>query len=133
MDLIPDGWEYQWNTYTVSGEKAVDSIQTMHLNGWEPVPAERHPGIFMPLDHKGMILRGGMCLEERPTQLSAEAREEESMKAAAQMRDQNAQFGVGNKLGRGSEERRFLSGGKAVRQGIDAAVDAPRPQYQIDG
>lgn len=140
--LIPDGWDYQWNTYTVAGEQAVDAQILMAENGWRPVPAGRHPGMFMPADHPkdGHILRGGLRLEERPEQLTLEAREEERRVAVSQVRDQNAQLGLGNlvgrggtriDLGRGHEARTFLGQGQAVRTGVETS-DAPRPRLEID-
>lgn len=132
--IIPDGWDYQWNLYTVLNEPAFDSQILMAENGWRAVPAERHEGMFMPEGYKGQILRGGLRLEERPMALTLEARAEDNKKAVSQIRDQNAQLGMGTKmnLGSGHESRTFLGNGQAVRTGLDSAVDAPRPRLEID-
>ena len=134
QQIKPDGWDYQWNTYTVAGQEAVDSMILMAENGWRPVPAERHAGMFMPEGHTGQILRGGLRLEERPMELTLEAREEDRRNAVSQVRDQNAQLGMGKKVdfGRGHEARNFLGNGQAVRSGVDRADDAPRPRLEID-
>src|SRR5947208_2011806 len=62
-ELIPSGWDYQWNTYTVVNEQATDAQLVMHENGWRPVMASRHPGRFMPAGYEGAIIRGGLRLE----------------------------------------------------------------------
>lgn len=134
--VIPTGWDYQWNTYTVAGQEAVDSQILMAENGWRPVPAERHAGMFMPEGYKGVILRGGLRLEERPIQLTQEARQEEYEKAVGQVNDQNAQLFGEKNFGRGFEKRSFAgrsrAEGEGVRQSIDVAADAPRPRLDID-
>lgn len=132
--VIPEGWDYQWNTYTVAGEQAVDSQILMAENGWRPVPSERHEGMFMPEGYKGQILRGGLRLEERPLALTIEARNEEYAKAKGQVSDQNAQLGMGAKVnfGRGHEARNFLGNGQAVRTALETSGDVPRPRVQID-
>lgn len=134
--LIPTGWDYQWNTYTVAGQEAVDSQILMAENGWRPVPCERHSGIFMPEGHKGQILRGGMRLEERPSALGEEAKQEEYEKAVGQVQDQNAQL-FGKKIGgRGFENRSFAgrsrAAGDGISQGVEVASDVPRPRLEID-
>ena len=136
QNIIPSGWDYQWNPYTVIGQLAVDSQILMAENGWRPVPSERHTGIFMPEGHKGEILRGGMRLEERPTALGDEARAEEYQKATGQVRDQNEQLFGEKNFGRGFEKRAFngrsRAQGEGVRSGVDVASDAPRPRLDID-
>lgn len=136
--IIPTGWRYQWNAVTVHGnaDPVQNQMQSMWLNGWRAVPAERHDGMFMPTGVKGEIMRGGLRLEERPAELDDEARAEDKEIAVAQMRDQNAQFGLGNRLGRGFDERKFAghsrAAGAGVRTGVEVVTDAPRPQYEID-
>ena len=77
--LIPKGWTYQWNTVTVYNDTNITRRMTnqMYNNGWRPVPAERHDGIFMPIGAKGEILLDGLRLEERPKHMSDEARAED--------------------------------------------------------
>lgn len=136
--IIPDGWDYQWNPHTITGQPATDQMIEAAENGWEPVPSDRHDGMFMQKGYKGPIIRGGMRLDERPMQLTLEAKEEEYQKAQGQMRDQNALISgsLNSRLGMGSEQRSFngnsRAAGHGIRQDIDAAVDAPRAQYNID-
>src|SRR5215469_2284972 len=61
-ELIPKGWTYQWNAISVVGNTDVvlDQANGMYENGWRPVPAERHPGMFIPRGKIGDIVRGGL-------------------------------------------------------------------------
>lgn len=90
QDIIPEGYEYQWNAVSVTGNTDVvlDKSMGFYENHWRPVPAERHPGLFMPYGTTGQIVRGGVRLEERPKYLSDEARAEQVMAARMQMRVQ---------------------------------------------
>jgi hypothetical protein len=131
-EIIPKGWEYQWNTYTVVNEMATDSQLIMAENGWRPVMTSRHPGRFMPAGHDGAIIRGGLRLEERPTALSQEARAEELDKARGQMRDQTESLKLSKKLPQGFEaNKRYRGTGGEVRMTIDRGLDIPTPNYQM--
>ena len=131
--LIPPGWDYQWNPYTVMGETQVSSQIAMAENGWRPVPADRHPGFFMPEGYKGNIIRDGLVLEERPMELSMEARHEDKVKADALVRDNRAQFGLGSRIGHGMSEdqQRYRGVGPAVKTSIGPAPEILRPQLEI--
>lgn len=63
---IPDGWSYEWRTYTVVGKENPQYQVQMQRAGWRPVPAKRHPEL-MPKDwSEGVVLIDGMLLMERP-------------------------------------------------------------------
>lgn len=79
--LIPPGMDYQWVTDTVAGQPAPQVRMSYEANAWEPVPATRHPGMFMPKGYEGEINVGGLVLMERPMELTMEAREEEYVAA----------------------------------------------------
>ena len=130
--IIPDDWDYQWNPYTVMGEVQVSSQIAMAENGWRPVPAERHPGIFMPEGHKGHVIRDGLILEERPMELTLEAREEERIKARNQQRDAKQTLGLTAKLPQGySDDPQYRGVGVQAKTTITPVMDAPRPQLEI--
>lgn len=88
----PHGWDFQWNSVSALNKELSEIHQgmstDMHENGWRPVPASRYPGIWTPKGYEGAIVVKGMRLEERPMQLSMEARREDEMRAKAQLRDQ---------------------------------------------
>lgn len=80
--IIPSGWDYQWKTRTVKGWEWVDHLVELAQNGWEPVPPQRHDGVFMPKGYKGpTIERLGMILMERDMRLTLQARGMEKKEA----------------------------------------------------
>lgn len=136
--IIPEGWVYQWNAITVLGNQDVLADQNLLMaeNGWRPVPADRHPGRYMPPGHKGAIIRGGQRLEERPRALSEEARMEELAAANQLVTDRNEALQLTTMRSRMADG--FEMGGKYrgtggnVRISIDNAVDIPRAGHEIE-
>lgn len=134
-EIIPRGWDYQWNVLEVTGMPQTGARLAMAENGWRAVPSDRHPGMFMPEGYKGPIIRDGLQLEERPMILSEEAKREEYAKATRQMADQQEQLGLVKKMPDGfSRDNPNLR--RLERQGTSRsfapAPDAPRPQLHID-
>lgn len=133
--IIPQGWDYQWNAITVVGNAEVLMDQNLQMaeNGWRPVPAERHPGRFMPAGHKGSIVRGGQRLEERPLILSEEARAEDLRKARQLVADRNESLKLVAQQGmRGGFEMGGQRGtGPQTRMTIDHGTDIPQPSYTL--
>lgn len=136
-DLVPDGWEYQWCAVTVVGNSEIllDQNLMMAENGWRPVPSDRYEGRFMPVGHKGSILRGGQMLMERPKSLCDEARAEDLAAARRLISDRNESLkltGVKNQLGPGMEMgSKYRGTGGDIRMSIDKALDAPAPSYDL--
>ena len=135
----PDGWSYQWNTVTVFNNADVVMGQQMAMrdNGWRPVPAERHPGSFVPFGKTGDIVRDGMRLEERPLEMTLEAQAEENAVARRQMQDRDeslmgAKANLRGALGKGFEMNpgRYRGTGGQLRMSIDPGVDIPSPSYK---
>ena len=139
--LVPPGWSYQWNIHSVLGNTDIvlDQGLVMAENGWRPVPAERHPGRFMPADYKGPIIRGGMRLEERPELLTIEALEEERSKATRQMADRDESLMgrkanlVGAMQGGFEMSNRYRGTGANVKMSMERPADIPRPQHTLAG
>jgi hypothetical protein len=138
-NIVPAGWSYQWNLNSVMGNTDIvlDQGLVMAENGWRPVPAERHPGRFMPAGHKGHILRGGMRLEERPEILTQEALEEERAKALRQVSDRDESL-MGRKAnvtgamqGGFEMNRRYRGTGADVKMNIERPMDIPRPKHTL--
>jgi hypothetical protein len=144
--IVPEGWEYQWNSVSVLGNGDVVRSQMMQMqaNGWAPVQAERHDGVFMPKGYKGEIVIGGCRLEERPSILCEEARLEDRANAAQLLSDRNESLkvaGVNKNLPagfdplRGAQRRVLGQGGDNIRMSIDASLDhmIPKPGHTIAG
>ena len=92
---IPDGWSYEWKTYTVLGKENPSYQVAMAHKGWEAVPRSRHPEL-MPINYQGeTIEREGMVLMERPLEITQEAKARDLRVARAQVQGKEAQLGAG--------------------------------------
>jgi len=138
-DIIPPNWTYQWNCISVTGNSDVclDQSIGMYENGWRPVPAERHPGRFVARGTKGEIIRGGQRLEERPMQLTLDAKAEDVRNARQLLSDRNESLklsGVPKAMPDGFEmnSRRRGTGGN-IRMSIDPALDIEAPSHTLAG
>lgn len=88
--FIPEGWTYQWLSQATVGKP--NNNAHFYANGWEPVPAARHDGVYMMKGHDGPIIVDDMILVERRVELTLEARAEEIKAAKQLLRTQNEQF-----------------------------------------
>ncbi len=136
-EIVPANYDYQWNTIAVYERPEVGQMLAMAENGWRSVPCGRHPGMFMPAGTppETAIVRDGLRLEERPLELTFEARAEELAKAGRQVQDQKENLGLVQKLPDGfSRDNPNLR--RMERQGTSRtyapAPDAPRPRLEID-
>lgn len=128
QDIIPDGWSYEWKTESILGEPQTAHQMHMAENGWTPVMADRHPGLFMPNDYKGPIRRDGMVLMERPIELTQEARYEEQLAAQQLMNAQKEQLGLALPSG---FDQRHPGARPKVNRSFEPA-DVARPRLEID-
>lgn len=91
-DLIPDGMSWEWKTESVYGQTDSSYMAFMREQGWEPVMADRYPGVFMEDSYHGAIRRDGLLLMERPVELTREAMAEERLAARDAIRIKEAQL-----------------------------------------
>lgn len=90
--MIPDGWSYEYRTFTVLGKEDPSYQVTLANAGWEPVPAARHPEL-MPVGYQGgTILRDGQMLMERPLEITEDAKRRDQRNARDQVRAKEAQL-----------------------------------------
>lgn len=88
--IVPDGWSYEWKMWTVWGKQDPSYQVELSGNGWEAIPAKRHPNL-MPDDWTGnSIERHGMRLMERPKFITDKANEREARKARLQVTNKEA-------------------------------------------
>lgn len=80
-EIVPDGWTYEWKTKSIYNWEHVQHQVQLGMNGWEPVMAEKHDGMFMPKGYKGPVERGGLVLMERDDRLTAQSRAIDRRKA----------------------------------------------------
>ncbi len=67
---IPDGWSYEWKTFTVVNKENPQHMRELQRNHWRPVPAKRHPEL-VPTGFAGeTIIVDGMLLMERPAAIT---------------------------------------------------------------
>lgn len=127
----PD-WTYQWNPVTALGKEMDEMELQMLANGWRPVPATRHPGIYSAPGFDGQIVVKGLRLEERPKTLTEEAMYEDQMRAQKQTRDQTDALRLTQAKLPGADVGRR---GNHIALKIDKSftADIPRPQHMIDG
>jgi hypothetical protein len=92
QSAIPEGWGYEWRRLTVYGKEDPSYQVKLAQQGWEPVPASRHPEM-MPLGTTDkFITREGQILMERPLELIEEAKLIERRKARDQVRVKEEQL-----------------------------------------
>lgn len=90
--IIPDGWSYEWKTFTVLGKENPSYQVSLAHKGWEAVPRSRHPEL-MPANHRGeTIERDGMILMERPLEITQEAQNRDKRAARDQVRSKEQQL-----------------------------------------
>jgi hypothetical protein len=91
--IIPDGWSYEWKSFSVLGKENPSYQVAVARKGWEAVPRSRHPEL-MPINHQGeTIERGGQVLMERPMEITQEAKARDLRNARGQVRAKEEQLG----------------------------------------
>jgi hypothetical protein len=124
----PPGWSYQWNAVSAINKELIEIQQgiaiDMYENGWRPVPASRHPGVYTAPGYDGAIIVKGQRLEERPLALTIEAKREEDARAKAQLRDQTDSLRLTQQKlpGANSGRAKQVSG---MRMTIDKSFELP--------
>lgn len=91
-DFIPDGWTYEWKRYSTYNQIDSSHIRELERKGWAFVPSSRHPSLMAINDTGNIILRKGLALMERPTEIVEEARYIERKRAADQVRAKEQQL-----------------------------------------
>ena len=89
--IIPDGWSYEWKRKTIWGKEDPAHEVELSRQGWEPVPATRHPQM-MPRGNWQTIERDGMILMERPKVLTDDAHKSNLRNARLQVKAKEAQL-----------------------------------------
>lgn len=132
----PAGWSYQWNSVSAIN-KDLSEIQAgisndMRANGWRPVPASRHPGVWTPPGFDGAIIVKGQRLEERPISLTKDALREDEIRAKAQVRDQTDALKLTQSQLPGAQER-VARQATGMKMSIDKSFEVPPDEYEVEG
>ena len=102
QDKIPDDWTYEWKRFTVFNQEDPSYQVQLRRQGWEPVPASRHPEMMPVGSTDPTIIRKGMILMERPTVITDELRRIDTKRARDQVRVKEQQL---NEAPQGQFER----------------------------
>jgi hypothetical protein len=109
LSLKPAGMDYAWKRANLMGMEDTENLVNSEANGWNPVPAERHPEITGSRHYKNAEIKiGGLVLYERPKEISEEARELDRFAADQQVAAQL--------------QRLKLSGHRAAGRGVKKEV-----------
>lgn len=130
---IPAGMSYQWNNHSIFGQEQHAYSAFMAQQGWEPVPASRHPHL-MPPGYEGPIIVDGQVLMERPTELTIEALQEELDRARGEVRLKEEQLGAAPQgtmpRARANGTSEFIQVSKEIEPGTPTQ---PNYQYEVLG
>lgn len=113
---IPDGWSYEWRTYTVVGKENPQYQVQLQRGAWRPVMANRHPEL-MPKGYEGAVLIDGMMLMERPKAITDFQKERDRRDANAPIENIRAKLA-------GTPQGQFPRGGPAPLA-VNTAFAAP--------
>lgn len=91
-EMIPDGWDYEWKRKTLLGAEDPAYQVQLARNGWEAVPADRHPEMMPSAGNYAVIERKGMILMERPKEITDEVRNADLRRARQQVRQKEEQL-----------------------------------------
>lgn len=98
-DFEARGMDLLWVTDSVNGQPTPQIRAEYEINGWEPILGKDHPevaAIYMPKGWQGEINVGGLILEQRPMELTQEARAEERQAASNAMGSLQSNLRAGN-------------------------------------
>lgn len=88
----PPGWTYEWKRHLVAGQEDPTHMVELLRDGWEAVPTSRHPEMMPGQGNYPSIIRKGMILMERPTELVNDAKQAERKRAMMQVRAKEQQL-----------------------------------------
>ena len=90
--LIPDGWTWEWKTWTVYNQENSTEISQLLMAGWEFVEMKPEYRPLVGPDYKeSRIYREGQVLMEVPTSVYEEFKARDRRRAGMQVRQKEAQ------------------------------------------
>lgn len=90
--VIPDGWTYEWKRFSTINKEDHQYLNAQKRAGWTGVPTSRHPDMMPEGEGDGPIMRKGMILMERPTEIVNERKAIMERRARAQVQQKEAQI-----------------------------------------
>lgn len=112
-EVVPEGWTYEWKTYSVYGQVETANISAKRKLGWEPVQTEDHPDDFIGYHVDGQIINEGQILMMIPSVIAYEMRQANTSRANSQVLDKRKAMGEvisydGFRIAKGKDD--FLDG-----------------------
>ncbi len=84
--LEPEGWTYQWHTWSIYEQRQNRNMMDSEARGWQPVPRERHPELMPKDSDMEVIIDKGCILMQIPKEIADEYRQAEIKAARDQVR-----------------------------------------------
>lgn len=130
--MIPQGMVYLWVTDSILGQPMQNWRSRRARTGWNPVPASRHDGLWMPKGHQGEINVDGLVLCEKPIEFVERDRIKDKRNAAEQVYIRERAMMSGDAVAENvGFDSRSDKGRKANRVGKNyEAVPVPANNYE---
>lgn len=106
---VPEGMTYGWKRISVAGGEDTEHKILCEMNGWTPVPANRHPELAGRNPTDAPIVRGGLMLMELPTPWAEESRALDEFSAKHTLEEQIQRIDKGSKR----------QGAKGIKRGME--------------
>lgn len=107
---IPPTMAYKWLRISLAGQEDPENKVMAEMNGWTPVPAQRHPELSGLSAKEGQaIIRGGLMLVEQPKEYEQESRDLDKFEAHNTLEEQIQRLGL--------QARR--NGGRGIKRSMD--------------
>lgn len=84
--LQPEGWTYQWHTWSIYEQRQNKNMMESERRGWQPVPRADHPELMPKDSDLDVIIDKGCILMMLPTETVEELRHAEMQAARNQVR-----------------------------------------------
>lgn len=94
---IPEGMTYAYKRVTCGGMEDTEHQVLCEMNGWTPVPGNRHPELTGSRGSELPIIRGGQMLMEQPTEWAEESRNLDNFTARHTLEEQVQRLGLAAK------------------------------------
>ncbi len=92
---IPPELAYGWKRIALAGQEDSENMVMAEMNGWEPVPANRHPELAgLRATASDVIVRGGQMLMQQPKEYEKESRDLDNFEARNTLEEQIQRLGL---------------------------------------
>lgn len=116
LEIVPEGLVYEWKRHEVYGKDDKSYEADLIRRGWVPVMTEEHPGYFMPVGHKGQVVRLGQGLYKMESNEYWNRQRYQQLLAKRSVSDQEEVLGI-------TPANQFARTGAKVTKNYEAAPD----------